>query len=229
MKVVILLLIIFLIFFGCATLGYQIADGQDAARAKTPTVDLQGMRSEQHNLILVRVDNLDAQQPRLISVWFVSLFFVNDNPSTLTLAEIYPPKTETAASRILERSFTLSSDGDPAPGFWHAVETYNIKWESFVMIDSAGADELLNWLIGPGAYQGTLQAAEADKGESQRLVEQICGAIVSANSRDIGLFNWTALVPRHFRSSLRMETGLSYWSRMTGAEKPVRCEILMAP
>jgi hypothetical protein len=229
MKVIILLLIVILIFFGCATLGYQIANVQDASMGKAAATDSDGMRSEQHNLILLRVDRLNDEQPRLISVWFVSLFFVNDIPSTLTLAEIYPPKTPTGASRSLERSFALSSNGDPAPGFWNTLEVYKIQWESFVMIDTVGAEELLEWLIGPGDYQSVLQAAEVDQRESQRLVEQICGSIVSAKSRDIGLFNWTTLAPQHFRSSLRMETGLSYWSRMTSAEKPVRCEILMAP
>jgi hypothetical protein len=229
MKVIILLLIVILIFFGCATLGYQLATMQESAKVGNRAGEIDDLGGEQHNLIIMRVDQLDGKNPRLISVWFVSLYFFNDNPSSLTLAQLYPPKTPTNASKALERAFALTSAGDPVAGFWSALEGYKIKWEGYVMVDTAGASEVLTWLVGPGDYSAILAAAEADQNANKQLVEQICGSIVSAGGRDIGLFNWTELVPQHFRSSLRMEAGLAYWARMTSAEKQVRCEILMAP
>jgi hypothetical protein len=229
MKVIILLVLVVGIFFCCATFGFQMAGFKDLTSQAPQVVETNALNNEQHNIVIIGVDQLDSGSPRLISVWFVSFFFGSNQPSSLTLAQLYPTKEPRPNAQSLERAFSLDSNGEPVSGFWYALDAYKIQWEAYVMMDHAGGNEALNWLFGAGDYYASLDAAQKNADENWRLVNQICGSIVNAKDKDLGLFNWSKLVPQHFRSNLRMETGLAYWSRITNAGSPVRCEIIMAP
>jgi hypothetical protein len=225
MKALVLLLLL-LVFIGCAVLGFQAANKLNptptAAKGVGP---VDGVQGEQHNLLIVRVDRFDAAQPRLISIWFVSLFFLQDTPTILTLAQIYPDSSSQAGS--LAESFAFSAQGDPDRAFWEALSVYGFHWESYVVLDTEGANLFLQWLVGPGDFTAALEAASTSRDNSRRMVEQTCQSIADASNRELGEFNWSALAPAHFRSDMRLEAGLAYWDRLVDTG-PARCEILPA-
>jgi hypothetical protein len=229
MRRLILLLVIILVFAGCAIVGYNIASkinppvesgvlGQEGG-APPPQV-------EQHNFMIVRVDDLLAEKPSLISVWYVSLFIVNKDPSSLTLAQIYPPRVPSPKSVTLSRAFSVSAERDPVPAFWSSVKQYGFNWEGYIMYDTEGANLFLQWLVGPNDFQGALDEAAKDPDNSLRMAEQTCQSITDSSGRSIGQFDWGQVVPNHFRSSIRLETGLAYWDRMTKKGSSVTCEFL---
>jgi hypothetical protein len=227
MKALVLLMLIILVFLGCALIGFQVANKQDKDPAeKQPAVSVSEITGEQHNVLIMRVDELDSPQPQLISVWFVSLFFLEDNPTKLTLAQIYPSNSAKAGS--LEETFALTGEGEPTPAFWDALEAYGFNWESYVVLDTAGANQFLQWLVGPVDFIDALAAAASNPESNSQMVDQICKSIADASNRELGEFNWSAMIPDHFRSDMRLEAGLAYWDRLVD-NGPARCEILPSP
>jgi hypothetical protein len=227
MRTLILFLIAILVFVGCAVVGFNIARNINPV-LETPqiTPGIPQPEVAQHNFMIVRVDDLLAKEPKLVSVWFVSLFLVNNDPSSLTLAQIYPPRVPSAKSLSLNRAFSLSPEHDPVPAFWTTVEKYGFNWEGYIMVDTQGANLFLQWLVGPSDFQGALDEAAKSQDNSRRMAEQTCQSITESSGRSIGQFDWGQVVPDHFHSSINFETGLAYWDQMTKAGHLVSCEFL---
>lgn len=230
MRTWILLFIAIIVFVGCAVVGYNIARNMNQPPELSGiSADIPVPISEQHNYIVLRVDDLRSSRPRLVSVWFVSLYLVSENPNALTLAQIYPPKVVTQKSTALDRTFALSTEGGPVPAFWDAVKRYNLQWEGYILFDAQGANLFLQWLVGPADFQGALDEAAKNHENSLRMAQQVCKSITDSSGRSLGDFAWSQVVPDHFRSSLLLQTGLVYWDRMTDPEHSVRCEFLPPP
>lgn len=236
MRAFILLLIAILVFVGCAVVGFYIARNLNPSVASTEgSVVIPSLPSEQHNYMVIRVDNLSAANPKLISVWYTSLYFVNKNPNSLTLAQIYPPRVPSQNSALLERTFALSQNelsqnGKPVPvqAFWDSVKRYRFKWEGYIIFDTEGANLFLQWLVGPTDFIGALDEAAQNQDNSHRMAEQICQSIIDSSGRSLAEFNWSQ-VADHFDTSLGLPTGLDYWDRMTDPSQSVTCEFLPSP
>ncbi len=227
MKAIVLIIFALLVFLGCAYVGFQAAEQLSPLPSASQTPDPGVVfRGDQHNFLLIRVDQLDTSQPKLVSIWFVSLFFLDDNPTVLTLAQIYP--SSAASSTFLEKAFSFTPQGEIPEAFWSAVRAYGFVWESYIVIDAAGSNEFLQWLAGSGDFSGDLEAASFSQEDRLRIVEQTCKFISESSGRDLGEINWSNLMPVHFRSDMRLEAGLGYWDRLSDSG-PVRCEILPAP
>jgi hypothetical protein len=228
MKRLILLLIILLVFVGCALVGFNIASkiNPDVKTLPIAPDDMPNQQVEQHNFMVVRVDTLLADKPQLLSVWYVSLFIVNNDPSSLTLAQIYPPRAPSPKSLNLEHSFSLSADREPVPAFWNSVKQYKFNWEGYIMYDTQGANQFLQWLVGPSDFTSALDEAAKSQDNSRQMAEQTCQSITDSSGRSIGQFDWGKVVPDHFHSSIRLEDGLAYWDRMTKPDQSVSCVFL---
>jgi hypothetical protein len=225
-----LVVIAIVVFVGCALAGYNIARGINPQPSSPENaVEIPVPLSEQHNYMIVRVDDLGSQKPQLKSVWFVSLSFVSQNPNLLALAQIYPPKTAGQKSTALERAFALSEKGEPAAAFWNAVKQYKLDWEGYILFDAQGANLFLQWLVGPADFQGALEESAKNDENSLRMAQQVCQSITDASGRSLGQFSWSQVIPDHFRSDLQLATALAYWDRMTDPAQSVRCEFLPSP
>ena len=55
MKVFVILLIIILVFLGCARIGYEMANRVEAAEAQKQAGEPIGLKSDQTNLVFLRV------------------------------------------------------------------------------------------------------------------------------------------------------------------------------
>jgi hypothetical protein len=229
MKGLILFIIIILIFLGCAMVGYNLAS-QSATPTPQPLTESTPLpASEQHNYVLIRADRLDSSEPKLISVWFVSIFFLENNPTQLSLAQIYPAHKTTSKSEAMMRKFTLNDQGEPSDAFWKAVRGYGFNWEGYFLIDTQGANKFLEWLVGNQDFMPTLEEASRNLKNSRSLADQTCKAVISSSSKEIGQFDWSVIVPDHLRTNIRFENGLALWDRITENGNPARCNFLPSP
>lgn len=227
MKNAVIILMAIFVFFLCAIVGYQLATQSSFGQDGGPPMDqTSGNKGEQHNLIVVHVDQLDSPQPQLISVWFVQLFFFEGTPPTITFAQIYPTRSESTTSRAIERSYSLSADGEPAPGFWQSIRALNVNWEGFLVVDQMTMDRILAWANGPSDISWVQAALRDNPEEIQRLLKQTCKSVGGIDRREADPFSWGDLVPAHFHSNLRMEAALAYWEKVTNAEMPIKCEVV---
>lgn len=224
MKGIIVALLTILIFILCAVVGYNIAKDANGGIFIQPKSTLPVDASEQHNYVIVQVDQLDAAQPRLVSVWFVSLFFPKENAPTVTIAQLFSPISTGSRSRSLEKNFSLTPEGEPSPRFWRAVQGFKIQWESYFVIDALSMQHILEWVNGPGDYPGSLN----NLGDTKAMMDKTCQSLAELKTRDAPPFDWTGLVPDHFRSNLHMEVGLLYWNRVVKSEPQANCQTIPA-
>ncbi len=223
------LILVILIFIICAVIGFQIPRILGPRHPEDPTsqvVPTSSSQVQQHTLIVVHVDRLDSQQPKLMSVWFVSLFFVDGSPPVLTIAPIYPAHS-TARSKAIENAFSLTNKGLPSPGFSKAIDALRFKWEAFLVVDDSTVQRVMEWTNGPGNYPELLENALNDPAESQQVLTQTCQSVGGIANRGEAPFEWNEVVPNHFHSNLAMELALTYWNNLTTSVLPVDCEILL--
>lgn len=225
MKAVLVFLLALLAFFACAVLGYAIAQ-QTGALPEPPAVTLPAdvPGSEQHNLVIVQVDQLDAEKPRLVSVWFVSLFFLDDTPPRLAFVQLYSQQSTKTISQNLERNFSLSESLEPSANFWRAVKAFDIDWEAYFVVDNVSTQRILEWVNGPGDYVSPF----GWPGLTQPLINQTCGSLAGLASREAPAFDWTGLAPDHFHSNMRMEIAMAYWDDMLDPQKKLICEVIIS-
>lgn len=222
MKNLVLILLIIAVFFACAVVGYQAA--KVFPGDEKPPVNALNNPSEQHKLIVIHVDALDAANPRIVSVWFLSLFFHDELPPTISLIQIYP-SSDALTSQIMERSFSVNGDRDPPAAFWQSIRAQKIEWDDYMIIDQVTVNRVLGWIIGPGNYDWVNQATRDNPREVESLLKQACTGLGGIDHRETAPFSWGDLVPAHFHSRLPMERALAYWEQITKAEKPIKCEV----
>lgn len=227
MKGFLLILILLVVFSACAFLGYEAANRMDLIQTGgTQQASASGgenFNEGQHNLILVHVDQLAGKQSRLVSVWYVSLTFINDAAPHMDMGRLYPSGATPELAQALQESFTLSPAGDPGRAFWDAIRGGGLRWENFLVVDNVAVQKMLEWINGPGDYPDLLGSRDGNPGLVREVLMQTCGTMSNLESRGEAPFSWGDLAPAHFHSNLNMEVALAYWTRITNKDQPVSC------
>jgi hypothetical protein len=227
MKGLLLFLVILVVFSACAWLGYQAANRVDLAQVPNQEgvdPDQGGSFNEgQHNLIVVHVDHMSGVNPQLVSVWYVSLSFLNDTRPHMDMGRLYPSGATPELAQELERSFSLLPNGEPSRGFWNAVKDGGFQWENFLVVDNATVQMVLGWINGPGDYPAILGGPAEQAVVFKDVLMRTCDTMGKLDSRGKAPFSWGDLVPAHLHSNLRMEIALAYWNEITRADQPVIC------
>ncbi len=226
MKKFLAVALVILSFSVCMAIGFNVASSVDPVKNVRPTADPGSIgKGDQHNLLIVQVDELNNPSPKLVSVWFVSLFFLDGAPPTLTFAQLYSPQASTPRALSLGRAFEITHSSEIGAGFWKAVQQFKVQWEGYFLVDNISVQRIMEWINGPGNFAEDLNKS----GQSEATILQACHMASNLQKGTAVPFDWTGLAPDHFRSNLRMEIGLSYWDRMMQKGLPLRCEILLAP
>jgi hypothetical protein len=228
MKKFLFLLIAVLMFFGCAIIGFQMASGAVDLPGGAPTPAPVKKTGDEYRLIVLYVDDLNAQPPTLLSTWYVSLFFMEDGAPTVTFAQIQPNPQNLALADSIQKAFSLDAQGIPNAGFWKSFNPLGLNWDSYLVIDQASVQRFLEWVNGPGNYAAVMDALNERPLEVQQLLISSCKKSAGIDNQPKESFVWDGIVPAHFRSNLRMEQAISSWSRLAKAARPVRCEVLLA-
>jgi hypothetical protein len=225
MRNILVLLFVILIFFVCATIGFNLASQQQLSN---PLLQILPISRGQHNFIIVLVDQYQQPSSRLVSVWFVSLYSVESNPPELAFSQIYAPQSTSELSKALGTQFSITSHGDPGNNFWNVIRSHKIDWENYVVVDLPAAERILEWLLGQSYNAETIITAFGKEEDTKVLVGLICQSLPGTVDKPLP-FQWRELIPGHFRTSMRLEDGLVYWDMATHFGSPSRCELLPAP
>lgn len=104
-------------------------------------------RTGQRTVLLVGVDDLNAEQPRLESLWL--MLYIPSSPG-MTLAPLYPAATDSQpqANEDLRAAFALTPERAPAPSFTDAIQRYELSWNHYLVLDQAGLAGLVDFFGG---------------------------------------------------------------------------------
>lgn len=172
----------------------------------------------QNNYLIIHVDNLQADSPKLISVWGLIAYFPEPK---LIFQALYPMPTATNAE-VLQR-YKLSSQKIPDAGWLRALADFNqITWDNYILVDDAALTQLGVFVFGSG-----INTDQPDNpiGAEQSYMQSMCTTFASQGRSFLEGFQWKDMIPDHFRSNVSLDFGLVNTDKLLSPGLPIRCEI----
>lgn len=216
-KIVIFLTI--LVFLACLVFGLYTSYKQDKNKVTveggySPTTTSQF----QNNYLIIHVDNLQAESPKLISVWGLIAYFPEPK---LIFQALYPMPT--ATSEEVLRRYKLSSQKIPDSAWLRSLADFNqITWDNYILLDDAAFTQLGVFVFGSGISQ---DQPDNTIGAEQSYMQTMCSSFSSQGRGFLEGFQWKDMIPDHFRSNVSLDYGLLNADKLLSPGLPVRCEI----
>jgi hypothetical protein len=172
----------------------------------------------QNNYLIIHVDNLQADNPQLVSVWGLIAYFPEPK---LIFQALYPMQTPTN-TQVLER-YKLSSQKIPDAAWLRALADYNqITWDNYFLVDNEALNQLGNYVYGGGI---NLDQPTNPISAEQAFMQTMCDAFAAQGRNFLIAYQWKDLIPDHFRSNVSLDFGLVNTDKLLSPGLPVRCEI----
>lgn len=219
-------------FFACLLIGIAISETPllEQLISATPAAaeNVQPASStNQQNILLVHVDQLENGQPQLRSVWAVFIFL--QEPSSMMFAPLYPMGSEDYQQRLRE-SFAVSSDGALQPGLLALIEQdIQIKFDNYVLVDNDGILSSASWFSAFTNGTGLALTAAPDTASldaESEFFSAVCQYIPQAKNEGAPAFPWQNLFPEHAATNLAFQTAITNWKTLIEKGDPVNCEVI---
>jgi hypothetical protein len=227
---------------GVVTAGWMPLEGtrveEEASTIGSPAdYPLNGQR----NLLVIGVDRLDRDAPRLESLWLF-LYFPGRSPATLLPLFPGTERTVDAPETPLAAAFSLDPSGNPSPAFFERLQREKIWWSGFVLLDETALVALLDGLGGvdldgktiPGLRAiEMLSAARRDPSgplpAQVRLLRSACSRAGNRISSWGELADLAGTLGSHLRTDLEIAGLVREWLQAAGAEPAFECEFPLLP
>jgi hypothetical protein len=227
MKKPIIVLICLIIFSLFAFFGFESAKKAWQTVSEQPPkqfpTDSPKSNSVQHNILIIRVNDLASPSPAIKSAWI--LFFTTTDPSNLILKILYP----SAVALINPDALILDKQSRPTVEFENEIKKINISWDGYLIFDETGMKAIGEWFGGvspetsPDIPQVTAEAFNTYQADFNYFI------VMCKNLPDVAEhktnFRWRSLIPAHIRSDLSFENLVVYWDFMTSTRQPI-CKVM---
>ncbi len=224
MRKLVIITLTILAFFVCLFLGLQAAGILPGDLIK----ELTGISKEssfsssplQHNLLVLHVDDLQAETPKLVSVWGLIVYYPDPK---LIFQPLYPlPDTN---GMDYPGTFKLREDKTLSPEFIKAVGDYNqIHWDDYIMADDAAYVQLHQFITNE-ENPAISQQPEIQIAAEQKMISKLCDVLVQKQTEFLLPIRWSLLIPDHLQTSLDLDRTLAKWDILTHGEKPLNCMV----
>ena len=211
-----------IIFTICLVAGYQITyrmlpDGF------SPTEGAAG-NSQQQNLILIHLDDLQTSKSKIESIWVLFLYYSNTSP-TMTFMPVYQPNNSNNRLPAIQ-DFAINPDGSVPPSFIKSLQTnLDIKVDGYVLVDDLAVNIFLQQFSGKISSPDPVQPGKPDE---VLTIRTMCETLKTDQGRQAEL-PWSRVIPDHFRNNIKFSDLMTNWIRLTQAAQPPHCEIIPGP
>jgi hypothetical protein len=231
--------ILIILFVACGVIGILLANqfvGSDDQKTPEPVVyptRTAGAPGDgQTNLVLMRVNDLSATQPELISIW-IAFLGPADYPG-LTVMMLYPNPDAPEQVQSLADAFSLGEDKQPVAEFWQELASYKFTWDGYLLADSQAITSITGWV---NNSQVQLQAQPANNPEGYRIIQyeetsvfkNICSTLGNAEDAAGPVPDWGSIIPLHMRTDLTFEAMMYSWGKLNPPGNTTPCYILGNP
>jgi len=219
-KIIIALTI--LAFFTCLILGLfasNLIPGLDQTSDSKSAINSPASPF-QHNILMVHVDSLLAENPQLVSVWGAILYFPEPK---IILQLLYPLDFDQDAT--IRASFALTAAKDPVSGFLKKInQTTEIQWDHFLVVDQQTMATILTEMtLATGVKVNDPSAMD---GQAEiTFYKQVCAAIFDQGKYFLNDFVWSEIIPMHIRTDLPVDTALVIWEKLSSTPNPIQCHV----
>jgi hypothetical protein len=180
----------------------------------------------QRNLLIIHVDNLENDHPRLISVW--SMFTITSEQTFITLKPLYPATVPDPALSELTSTFKLNAKKHPSSKFLKALHAFHLTWDGYLIIDDQGMLAMHQWLagsVGASSIAQPLDNPELLIQQEVTLLNGICRGLSRAGSWPHKSTEWQSISPRHFITNLKMNNLMTHWHNLNQASQTPVCNV----
>ena len=122
--------------------------------------------------MVVAVDDIGAEQPRLEGVWLI--LYMPELPH-VTLMPVYPEVISDGRTLIVKADeefaggFDLTPDKYPSPAFFESVAAKNIWWNNYLLLEKSTLEILVDSMGGMENTNNNSRAALAENSGSQAV------------------------------------------------------------
>lgn len=213
-------------FLACFILGLYLAEivpGKGELKGSAFKAPLSTPASRfQHNILVILVDDLQSITPQLVSIWGLIIYFPEPK---LIFQRIFP--LEMLANEEIAESFSISASKVPGTTFLRVLnDNLNITWDNYILLDALAGDAISTWAGGQVLSQMDISTNRDQlismEGESVQL---ICSKFSAQSQGARDPFDWSQLIPDHFRTDIPLDFGLLSIDRLALPGIPVQCEI----
>lgn len=222
------------VFLVCAGLGFLAANevGLFIPAAIQAATEQSKTISGQQNFLLIHADDLTADQPSLVSLWL--MIYVDYDPPQLAFKTLYPPLSPDENVKKISNTFRLSSQGSPDEDFLKAVRESNMHWESYILVDHRGIQDILgnpekNLAATLSAAAGSAHPAATTLQMETAILKAFCARLAAEKGESLDISAWSALIPTHLRTDLHFETIMINWHQLTAAQTKPGCRVFGSP
>lgn len=185
-----------------------------------------GQQNAQRNLLIIHVDDLENDDPRLVSVW--SMFAVSSEQTFITLKPLYPATTPDPALSELVMTFQLNAKKQPSQAFLKAAQAFQLKWDGYLLIDDEGLLLLNQWLTRSTDNSISVQAngnPDLILQNDVTLLNGICRGLGSAGLWPHKNAVWQTISPHHFRTNLKTKHLVNEWHALNVSQTTPVCNV----
>ena len=219
------LILTFLVFTICFAAGIYAASLLPEGTRESLKVDQRTIKTPasqfQQNILIIHVDDLQAESPALISVWGMILYFPQP---TLIFQPLFPLAIE--GNEDLLDFYAISPGKVPSEKFLSALSIKNdIFWDNYILLDSSAVQVFLTQtsenelaLADISDTSGVIQREEA-------LISGICLSFTQQENSFVDNFTWQNLMNTHMQTDIPMDTFLVNQQKLLGPEKPAQCDV----
>jgi hypothetical protein len=228
MKKFFVILVLLVIFVTCAVFGFSSARSTwktiSDSPARTSAATTSNPHDGQHNILVIRVNDLESSNPVLLSAW---IFFITySDPPNMTMKILFP----SSKPDTLSGSFSIDRNGRLSSRFEKEVEKLNFPWDGYLIMDDQGFQKFSEWIlnqpvaIAPHDIRNPPDGFEVFVYDSRQLTA-LCQNLQGASQRQ-NMLQWREIVPSHFRSNLAFENLILFWDYLTQSGNPPYCEVI---
>ncbi|NMB88394.1 MAG: hypothetical protein GYA17_08525 [Chloroflexi bacterium] len=181
----------------------------------------------QENILILHVDDLTSQTPRLVSVWMAVVSY--SDPSVIFFKSLYPRPVGDQGVIPFDQFFSLDGGRHLSANFVSNAQAYNIHWNGYFLIDQYAISSMYAYALGSSIDLFNEPATTPDQiqiviSKETGLLQAACNSIptIANNNR---VFHWSEFIPRHFRTQYSFEDLVFNWDRLISANNSPHCEV----
>jgi hypothetical protein len=219
-----------ILFIGFSFLGFLMwneVKGLFSTTNTSTTPSSPGTSNQQQNFLIVHIDDLTSDEPRLVSVW--GFFFYPSESPSLTLRELYPiPDQEQEEIKSL---FAIDSNGELNNRFVKKLNSYQISWSGIMIVDHQAVASINDWLQIENTPVSLQQAIEIPGAMVQPEDEitwftQVCTQLQTLNLATNPHLPWSTIIPEHMHTTIIFDNLVTVWDDLASAKIPPHCEAI---
>jgi hypothetical protein len=176
-----------------------------------------GVISGQTNFLVIQIDNLKNETPKLLSAWMILVRV--DQPNYVIFKEIVTTQPIDSGDRSSLIEISLDAAGLPTQSFLTSIQQFDLDIDSYILLDADGITALTADFID--------QSPDVFSGLNESIINQLCVKLnQSSKKQPADQDFWNNLIPLHLRTNLSFETFATLWEKLTRSEASPICKII---